>query len=168
MADIVALQTAASRYGDAAGFGSVTADGVMGPQTQQAVTGALNWIATNVPDEADNASNLSGQLTSQQAIVNSADGITTYLNNVADTVGNMGPNIDIPSVGSTTSHLLSKLPGRLPQQAASALDAVAKIPTWVKVGGIFALAAVVWYAWHRVRAHRRGMQGMFGWQGFAD
>lgn len=155
MADIVALQTAASRFPPSAG---VTADGVMGPQTHAAVLGALGWIVQNVPDQADTAQGLIGDLTTQQAVVNAADGLTTYLNQVADAANLGGPDINVPGGSSGGGRLLPGLP-KLPTSAANAFDAFKKLPTWLKVGLFLGVGGIVYFSWK----HYHKSKGLFGY-----
>ena len=144
MANTIAmLQIAANRFAQMGGFSPIAVDGVMGPATAAAVHAALSVIQGDVPDEADNAATLNSTL-DQAQMVQSASGLTTYLNQNADTL-NLSSGTAVP-VGSS----LSPTPG-LPDSPFSANLSVmwANLPLPAKIGGgLLAVAGLVMLAKH--------------------
>lgn len=151
MADINALQAAASRYAIVAGFNSVVPTGVMDDQTLKAVTGALIWIRDHAPGENDNASGILAKLTGQAALTSSADGITTYLSGVADVNGVGGSNLDFaPQAPGITSFK------QLWDQ----------IPMWAKVaGGAGLIVGLVFLGHGLAKRSAQALHGSFGFSG---
>jgi hypothetical protein len=150
MANIVALQTALNRY--PLDF-KLNITGTVDSTTQRAVQFVLQWIAQNVATESDNANALQNQFTSISSISSSADGLTTYLNQIADTVA--------PGVEMDTS-VPSGLPG---QVAASITDAFKNVPTWALVGGGIVLAGLITWGVvshkHKKKSQMRGFDHGF-------
>lgn len=120
MADINALQAAVSRFGNVAGFGSVTPTGQADDQTLAAVKNALTWIRDHVSGEADTATGLIAAITDSSTMTQHADGLTTYLNGIADS----------NSVGGSNLDFAPQAPG-----ITSLKQAWATVPTWAKVLG---------------------------------
>jgi hypothetical protein len=147
MSDIDALQSAASRYSDVAGFGALTADGVMGPQTTNATLAALHWIVTNT-SHVDDANAILGSASNQSQIGASAGYIAQFLNNVADDQNLGGSNLVFPDASSPQSagtqiRVNPTGPATAPG-AASLVNAWGGLPAPVKVvfGGLTVLGAL--------------------------
>ncbi len=149
MSDIDALQSAASRFSDVAGFGAITADGVMGPQTANATLAALHWIATNTT-HADDANAILGSSGDQASIGAAAGYIAQFLNNVADDQGLGGSNLVFPDGGTAPPGAGPRItvkpsPGITTAASASLVNAFKGLPgPVVVVGGGLAVLGILW------------------------
>lgn len=155
--NVLALQTAVSRFsGVIPQIGEVTADGVMSSQLVSNVQAALAYIAANdntvdaggSQTQAQDAATLALQVGTTSSLQSAASGVANTLNMGADDLGLGGSDLNIVPAG---------IPGA--QQANQLISAIYNMPTWAKIVGGLAAAAVVFGVYHAVaRKKRRGFR----------
>lgn len=165
MANAIAmLQIAANRFAQMGGFSPVAVDGVMGPQTASAVHLALEVVQGNVSSEADNAATLDSTL-DQNQMIQSASGLSTYLNQNADTLG-------LSSATAVAVGSLSPTPGMPLSPFGANLSVMwASLPMPAKIGGgLLAVAGLVMLAKHLSggKRHSRTLHGVAVDEDFID
>src|SRR5262245_6192423 len=150
---IAALQTAINRYTVA--VPAIGVDGILGAKTADALIKALAWLSNNRPSTADTARGLITRLVTDQGAFNlpqieqSAPGLTIYLNDRGDEAGlpkaSEGIMVAVakpPAIQTTKSTTPPDLVLALKRKsfAASAADALNRLPKWASYAGGAVLA----------------------------
>lgn len=179
MADsnVASLQNQLNRFAQVAGYAALGVDGIMGPNTGNAILKGLAYVANNDSGEQDTAGGLAVALVNNDGSINyaqmsaSAYGLATYFGQIADSLNLAAPGSKIYPVasgggGSHSTQQVLKTPneGGAGALATNLLLAVKNLPTWAKVAGGMSLALVTVAAVQHAKQHHGSLKGFMGFE----
>jgi hypothetical protein len=171
-ATVRALQYTLNRYASIAGFATIGTDGIMGPNTANAILKSFSWIVQADPSATDTAAGLTEALVNDDGsynydqMVSSAYGLNLYLTQEADALRVKASQMVATSSGGGGGGSLPIVSAPAPKTGvnvgANLYAQLAHLPTWAKIAGGAVVAMLGFAAWQHNKARHGNLKGFLG------